>query len=228
MLKNKKLVIFSDFDGTITERDVIVMIMEKFAPPEWEEIKDNVLYKRTMTLKDGIEALFGLIDSEKRNDIISFAKKDARIRKGFEEFLDFCNLNGIQFNVQTAGLDFFVGPLLEKYRSKLKMFCNKANFTKDKITIDYKYLPKDCSVCGGCGLCKVEIVESYPKEKYTRVVIGDGLADLPPARIADLVFATGNLVKLLKQENQQPISYIQFNDFYEVKAKLQQELLLKI
>ena len=34
-------VIFSDFDGTITERDVIVMIMEKFAPQEWTFIKDQ-------------------------------------------------------------------------------------------------------------------------------------------------------------------------------------------
>lgn len=31
MTNYKKSIIFSDFDGTITERDVIVMIMEKLA-----------------------------------------------------------------------------------------------------------------------------------------------------------------------------------------------------
>lgn len=225
MTIDKKIVIFSDFDGTITEHDVIVMIMEKFAPPEWTEIKEKVLYERTMTLKDGIEKLFNLIPSNKKNEIIDFIKKEAKIRKGFEEFLDFCIINKFEFNVVTAGLDFFVEPLLEKHKNKLKIFCNKGDFTSSKISIDYVYLPKNCNLCGNCGLCKVEIIEKFPKGKFTRVVIGDGLADLPGAKIANIVFATGNLVELLKQEN---INSISFNDFYEVKERLQQKLLQKI
>jgi 2-hydroxy-3-keto-5-methylthiopentenyl-1-phosphate phosphatase len=57
------------------------------------------------------------------------------------------------------------------------------------------------------------------------VVIGDGLADLPGAKIADMVFATGNLVKLMEQEN---INSIYFNNFYEVKEQLQQKLQQKL
>ncbi|MGB2992381.1 MAG: 2-hydroxy-3-keto-5-methylthiopentenyl-1-phosphate phosphatase, partial [Paenisporosarcina sp.] len=36
-------VIFCDFDGTITIKDNIMAIMKKFAPPEWEPIKDQIL-----------------------------------------------------------------------------------------------------------------------------------------------------------------------------------------
>lgn len=225
MDNSKKLIIFSDFDGTITERDVIVMIMEKFAPPEWVEIKDKILYQRSITLKDGVERLFSLIDSKKKDTIIEFVKKESRIRAGFNELLDFCKKENIEFNVLSAGLDFFIKPVLENFKDKLNIFCNKANFKSDVIKIDYKYLPKNCELCGQCGCCKVEIIEKYPQERFKRVIIGDGLAELPCAKIADVVFATGNLIKLLEQEN---IPCIPFNNFYEVKKQLAQKLLQKI
>ena len=222
-LPTKKPIIFSDFDGTITERDVIVMIMEKCAPSEWVEIKDKILYERSITLKDGVEKLFGLIDSSKKNEIIDFIKKEVAIRKGFDEFLDFCKNKNIEFNVVSGGLDFFVLPVLEKY--KVKILCNEGNFSSNKIKIDYKYLPKICPLCGDCGCCKIEIIEKFPKEKYTRVLIGDSLTDLAPSKVVDIVFARGDLIKYLEEEK---IFYIPFNDFYEVKEKLQQKLLQKI
>ena len=116
----KKLIIFSDFDGTITERDVIVMIMEKFAPPEWGKIKNKILNERTITLKDGIEKLFSLIESKKKKEIVDFVKKEVRLRDGFVEFLDFCNKEKFDFNVISGGLDFFLEPILERFKDKLK------------------------------------------------------------------------------------------------------------
>ena len=202
---SKKPVIFSDFDGTITERDVIVMIMEKFAPPKWVEIKNKILYERTITLKDGIERLFSLIDSKKKNEIIEFAKKEAKIRGGFDELLNFCEKEKIKFNVLSAGLDFFINPILEKHKNKLNIFCNLGDFNSEKIKINW-------------GCCKIEIIEKYPKEEFMRVLIGDGLAELEAAKIVDIVFARGDLVKLLEQEG---ISYIPFQNFYEVKEQLE-------
>lgn len=217
-------VIFSDFDGTITERDVIVMIMEKFASQEWILIKDKILYERTITLKDGVEKLFSLIESSKRTQITNFVKKEVKLRAGFVEFLDFCNTNEIEFNVLSGGLDFFVEPVLENYKDKLKIFCNLGNFDSKNIKINYKYLPKNCTLCGECGCCKIEIIENYPKDRFHRVVIGDSLTDLAPSKIADLVFARADLIKYLEQEK---IPCLPFKDFFEVQKQLQQKLLLK-
>ena len=225
MTENKKPMVFSDFDGTITKRDVIVMVMEKFAPPEWVEIKDKILYERTIPLKEGVEKLFNLIDSSKKNEIIDFVKDKAELRNGFSEFLDFCSGNKIEFNVVSGGLDFHIEPVLERFKSKLKIFCNNADFNSEKIKVDYKYLPKDCSLCGDCGCCKVEIIEQYPKEKHIRIVIGDSLTDLTASKVADIVFARGDLIKYLEQDN---ISFIPYSDFYEVKEQLVQKHLIKI
>lgn len=221
---DKKTIIFSDFDGTITKRDVIVMIMEKFAPPKWVEIKDKILYERTITLKDGVETLFHMIESSKKNEIIEFVKKEAKIREGFDGFLDFCQKENIDFYVVSGGLDFFVEPALEKYKDNLKIFCNKGNFNDNKINIDYIYLPKNCSLCGECGCCKVEIIEKYPKDKFTRILIGDSLTDLAASKVTDLTFARGDLIKYLEQDK---IPYIPFESFYEVKEQLEHNLLTK-
>jgi len=225
MDKPKTPIIFSDFDGTITERDVIFIVMEKFAPPKWIQIKDKVLYERTITLKEGVEKLFNLVDSSKKNEIIKYVKEKVKLRQGFTEFLNFCKNEKFEFNVLSGGLDFHIEPVLEDFKDKLKIFCNKANFNSEKIKIDYKYLPKDCSLCGDCGFCKIEIIEHFPKNKFTRILIGDSLTDLGAAKIADMVFARGDLIKYLEQEK---ISYIPFLNFYEVKEQLVQKLSIKI
>lgn len=225
MIKNKKPIIFSDFDGTITERDVIISIMERFAPPEWIEIKNKILYERAITLKDGVEKLFSLIESNKKNEITDFIKEKVKLREGFEDFLSFCEKEKIEFNVLSGGLDFHIEPVLEKFRNKLKIFCNKANFNSKNIKIDYEYLPKDCSLCGDCGFCKIEVIEKYPKEKFTRILIGDSLTDLAASKVVDIVFARGDLIKYLEQEK---ISYIPFQTFYEVKRQLIQRLSIRI
>ena len=225
MNKFKSPIIFSDFDGTITERDVIISIMEKFAPPEWKELKDKILYERTITLKDGVEKLFGLIESKKKNEVISFIKEKVKLREGFEDFLNFCEKEKIEFNVLSGGLDFHIEPVLENYKDKLKIFCNKANFNSKNIKIDYEYLPKNCSLCGDCGFCKIEVIQKYPKEKFTRILIGDSLTDLAASKVVDMVFARGDLIKYLEQEK---LSYVPFSTFYEVKEQLVQILSIRI
>ena len=198
------------------------MIMEKFASPEWINLKDKILYERTVTLKEGIEKLFGMLQSSKKKEIISYVKENVKLRNGFEDFISFCEKERIEFNILSGGLDFHIYPVLDKYKDKIKIFCNKANFSGDKIRIDYEFLPKDCNLCGNCGCCKVEIVESYSREKFFRIVIGDGLADLFPSKIADLVFARGDLIEYLKQEK---IPFVKFSSFYEVQEQLKQQLL---
>ena len=225
MNKFKTPIIFSDFDGTITERDVILSIMERFAPPEWIEIKDNILYKRTTTLKDGVEKLFSLIESGKKNEIINYIKEKMKLREGFEDFLNFCGKEKIEFNVLSGGLDFHIEPVLENFKDKLKIFCNKANFNSKSIKIDYEYLPKNCTLCGDCGFCKIEVIEKYPKEKFTRILIGDSLTDLAASKVVDIVFARADLIKYLEQEK---ISYVPFSNFHEVKEQLTQKLSIRI
>ena len=60
-----KLKIFCDFDGTITTTDNIISLMKKFAPPEWNSVKDSILAQE-ISIKQGVGELFRLLPSSLR------------------------------------------------------------------------------------------------------------------------------------------------------------------
>ncbi|TKI92483.1 2-hydroxy-3-keto-5-methylthiopentenyl-1-phosphate phosphatase, partial [Bacillus wiedmannii] len=74
--------VFCDFDGTITNNDNIMSIMEKFAPPEAEEVKNRIL-SQELSIQEGISQLFQLIPTSLHDDMIQFLIKTAEIRSGF-------------------------------------------------------------------------------------------------------------------------------------------------
>src|SRR5258708_4449814 len=110
----KPLAVFCDFDGTITERDMIVTVCEKFCPPGWERIKEEILSRRK-SVRAGVTELFAMIPSNQKDAIIRYAHDIVRWRSGFQEFLEFCKTNGLLFIVCSGGIDFFVEPLMAPY-----------------------------------------------------------------------------------------------------------------
>lgn len=223
-IENRPVVVFSDFDGTITQRDVIVMIMEAFAPPVWRDIVDQILNQRTLSIKDGVTQLFQLIPASKKEDIEAFVRAEVKIRPGFETLLSFCNAEGVPFQVLSGGVDFFVHQVLASYRPRLDIFCNGASFETGpdnpdgRIQLTMPYYDADCTQCGQCACCKISLMDRFDREKYFRVAIGDSLTDLPMARVADLTFARGQLVDYCKEED---IAVTPYEDFHDVLNALQ-------
>lgn len=105
-MTTRKPFIICDFDGTITMNDNIINIMKTFAPPEWMALKDGVLSK-TLSIKEGVGRMFGLLPSSLKEEITSFVLEDAKIREGFREFVAFINEHEIPFYVISGGMDFF-------------------------------------------------------------------------------------------------------------------------
>ncbi|MCK9918282.1 hypothetical protein MXD81_55085, partial [Microbacteriaceae bacterium K1510] len=68
---SKQLVLFCDFDGTITEKDNIVAIMRKFSPPNWEEITQQILSQQ-ISIREGVGKLFAMLPSSLRQEITDF------------------------------------------------------------------------------------------------------------------------------------------------------------
>ncbi|MCG3055934.1 hypothetical protein KZ287_27590, partial [Escherichia coli] len=71
--------IFCDFDGTITNSDNIIAIMKKFAPSEWEAIKDDVLAER-VSIQEGVGKMFSLLPISLKEEIVSFILSSSEIR----------------------------------------------------------------------------------------------------------------------------------------------------
>jgi 2-hydroxy-3-keto-5-methylthiopentenyl-1-phosphate phosphatase len=208
-MKAKPLAVFCDFDGTITERDMIITICEKFCPPGWERVKEAVLSRR-QSVREGVAELFAMIPSSKKNEIIAFAQSVVRYRQGFEEFLQFCKENGLLFIVCSGGVDFFVEPLLAAYRSSIhKIYSMPADFSTPTITLQHPY------GCDICGTCKVKVMAEYPET--IKILIGDGVTDIHGAHHANVVFARNGLQKYLDEDK---VAYFPFETFYDVIDKL--------
>jgi 2-hydroxy-3-keto-5-methylthiopentenyl-1-phosphate phosphatase len=213
---SKKLVLFCDFDGTITEKDNIVAIMRKFAPPGWEALTEQILGQK-ISVREGVGQLFAMLPSSLKEEITRFIVEEAKIRPGFAEFVRFCEEQGIELLITSGGIDFFVDPILAPFGLKGPIYCNGSDFSTETITITWPHrCDEHCQ--NDCGMCKTTIIRRYDPQEYFRVVIGDSITDLAGAKIADFVIARS----LLEQKCEElGLSYKPFTTFFDVIEILQ-------
>ncbi|PEM04959.1 2-hydroxy-3-keto-5-methylthiopentenyl-1-phosphate phosphatase [Bacillus cereus] len=213
--------VFCDFDGTITNNDNIMSIMEKFAPPEAAEVKNRIL-SQELSIQEGVSQLFQLIPTHLRDNIIQFLKETAEIRSGFHEFIQFVKENNISFYVISGGMDFFVYPLLQGIIPKEQIYCNETDFSKEFITVKWPHSCDDhCQ--NYCGLCKSSLIRKLSDTDDFHIVIGDSITDLQAAKQADKVFARDFLITKCEENH---IAYTPFETFQDVQAEL--KLLLEV
>jgi 2-hydroxy-3-keto-5-methylthiopentenyl-1-phosphate phosphatase len=205
-----KPVIFCDFDGTVTEKDNIIAIMNQFAPPGWEELKDRVL-NRTMSIKEGVGRMFALLPVSLKDEIIRFAVENARIRPGFQEFLDFAKEEKISVYIVSGGIDFFLEPIINQFGPIDGVYCNGSDFSNDMIKVEW---PNSCDehCLNDCGCCKPSIIRQLVQEETYKIVIGDSVTDLEAAKQADHVFARDYLKDKCEEWD---IPHTPFDTFYD-------------
>lgn len=218
---SRKLVLFCDFDGTITEKDNIVAIVRKFAPPEWEALTEQILSQK-ISVQEGVGKLFQLIPSSLRQEIIDYIVNEAQIRPGFAEFVSFCRQEGIELLITSGGIDFFVEPILAPFDlSGVPTYCNSSDFSGERITITW---PHSCDehCTNGCGMCKTTIIRKYDPASYYRVVIGDSITDLAGAKIADFVIARSFLAQKSEELHLPHQTFATFHDVIAILQELKQ------
>ena len=210
----KQLQIFCDFDGTVTATDNIVAIMKRFAPEQSSPIIKDVLDKK-IAIKDGVEKMFALLPSSKKEEIIRFLQDNAVIRDGFEQFMNYVRKNEIPFHIVSGGIDFFVHPMLKPYGPFTSIYCNSSNFDNEQIQVEYPNVcDEQCTnfESQACGCCKPTIIRKHTPiaSDYFNIVIGDSVTDFEAAKNANLVIARDLLIENCKKNN---IPYKPFDTF---------------
>ncbi|MED2255505.1 2-hydroxy-3-keto-5-methylthiopentenyl-1-phosphate phosphatase [Brevibacillus parabrevis] len=221
---SKKLVLFCDFDGTITEKDNIVAIVKKFAPPEWEALTEQILSQK-ISVQEGVGKLFQLLPSSLRQDIVDYIVNEATIRPGFADFVRFCREEGIELLITSGGIDFFVKPILAPFDlDHVPIYCNGSDFSGENITITW---PHSCDehCTNGCGMCKTTIIRRCDPATHYRVVIGDSITDLAGAKIADFVIARSFLAQKAEELQLSHSTFATFHDVIATLTQLKQEVV---
>ncbi len=213
---NFSKIVFCDFDGTITDGDSFVQMLEEFAPSSSQEIL-SLIYNRTLSLKVGVQQLLNSIESDRYPAIID-STASLSIRPGLRELLDFLAERQIPFIVVSGGLRGMVEAVLKR-QIKEELLINKitAIYATDidrsgKYLRGYSVIESDLEL-----VAKAKIMAQYSANET--IAIGDSVTDITMALKADLVFARDRLTGYLEAENK---SYIAWNDFFDVRNYLQQ------
>jgi 2-hydroxy-3-keto-5-methylthiopentenyl-1-phosphate phosphatase len=201
-----------DFDGTVTERAVSIMLLERFAPPSWRDL-DREYAEGSLSARDTIARQFELIEATD-DEIQQFVRDHAQLRQGFTEFVSHIRGMGYPLAITSEGLDLYIQPVLEEHGvDYVNVFSNEANRTDDgKLSVSFPHEDIDCSECGNC---KSGLVKALQEDGNYVVFIGNGRTDLCPAREANMVFARDLLARKLEEEGRPFILFEDFNDIME-------------
>ncbi len=210
-LNQKKALVLCDFDGTTCTEDVGSAMLNHFAANGWEEIDREYLSGKTGSRSAYLRiAPFLSGDAE---TISRFARYVGKVAKGFKAFYHLCEKKGIDVKIVSDGFDLYIDAILTRRGlAGIEFFSNALAFDQNgRISLSF---PKENYLCGRCGTCKSNILNSY-RLRYEKIIyVGDGQSDLCPSRHADVVFARDVLLEQCGQEGR---PCIPFQDFYIIR-----------
>ncbi|HNW43094.1 MAG TPA: HAD-IB family phosphatase [Elusimicrobiales bacterium] len=180
----------SDFDGTITLRDVGDSLLLHYGYSDKKAIEAS--YSLKVRVEDFMKKAFsGAKLSEEA--IALFVRERVKARPGFTDFVNFCEASKIPLEVASGGVDLYAGPFFRKHGVAVKAFFGRARVTAGGLRISYPFLRRmDLSAF------KASRVARLQRAGRRVVFFGDGPNDLKAAALADKVFAAGRLLRLCR------------------------------
>jgi 2-hydroxy-3-keto-5-methylthiopentenyl-1-phosphate phosphatase len=201
-----------DFDGTITEKDTLVEIVQAHAPEVFWQLEEDLDAGR-ITLRECIEREFAAVRGD-HDQIVAEAVAGARVRQGFAEFAAAARAAGHRLVVVSSGFESIIRPVLEHAGvTGLDVIAHEVRFTPEGSTVTFGH-GEDCEVCG--QECKRSVVRSMNRGESV-VYIGDGFSDRCGAMAADRVFARRELARYLREEG---MPFEPFDDFVQISEAL--------
>ena len=202
-----------DFDGTITEQDLLDEIAEAFGDPEVFRELDEGLDRRELTLHEVLRREFEPVKAPLA-EVVDYVLEHARLRPGFAELVALARERGWRLVVVSSGFRELIEPVLEREGlAGLELRSNSVD--PDPSGWRVRFL--DEAVCAVCGQeCKRSTVAALANGSEV-VYVGDGYSDRCAAEDADLVFARRGLASYLSEQG---VPFEPFDDFFQIAARI--------
>ena len=185
------LVVFSDFDGTISERDTGTHIIDQFLGQERRKILDKQVLNGQVSFREAVVEMWrsvnpSLMSVDLAGDMII---NDIPLDPGFMDFYNLTIEMGFPFTCISSGLDELIERYLKHHFPKglhptTKVIANGLRVHDDHWEILYL---DDSDFGHDKGSHLRDWKRRNPFD--TLIFIGDGISDLPAAMSADIVFA---------------------------------------
>ncbi|MCI4372838.1 MAG: HAD-IB family phosphatase [Thermoplasmata archaeon] len=211
-----QLRVILDFDGTLVDPNVAIILVEEFAPNGREvahEI-DILLHEGKIGLREAWRRQVALLSADRMGEMIKFARHRVPLRKGAHEMLALLKQHQIPVTVVSGGLEFYIREVLEREGLDLPIQSDRLTvLPSGQMSVVH---PFEHPTCRLCGICKAGIVDDRSSGRRS-VFIADGSTDRYGAESADIVFARRRLLEFCRRVG---IPSFPFEDFEPVTAQL--------
>ena len=194
-----------DFDGTITEIDLLDEMARRFGDPAvYQEVEDG-LHSGTITLQECITREFEPVTTP-LPEVVTWVLENVDIRAGLIELVEHARERGWGVRVLSSGFEEIIEPVLEHLGiNGIEILANRLDVQLD----GWRVIWRDETVCAVCGeACKRG---GLPEGEI--VYVGDGVSDRCAALASRRIFATRGLARYLDERR---TSYEPFVDFHDI------------
>ena len=200
-----------DFDGTLSVRDTVDAMLERFAGPEWEDVEQEWLAGQ-ITAVQCMQKQLRMVNADHvtLENFFRGIQLDASFLPFYKHVSQFS-----QVAIVSDGLDHAIKVAMKNAAlPELPVYANKLHFVPDGIDISWPH--KNTACTAGNGVCKCAVARNLADGKRV-VLVGDGKSDACLAKSADVVFAKGSLIKYCEVNG---IAHHKFQTFADVLAKV--------
>ena len=194
-----------DWDGTVTERDTLDLVLQEFGDPEIYEHVETELDAGRMTLNDVIAVEFATV-TVPLEEAVAFVVEHTRVRPGFAELA-----RTRHPLVVSSGFHELIEPVLERegVLGRVELRANRVEARPDGWRVHFRV----AEVCDECGEpCKrVDLPDGEV------VFAGDSHSDYCASLAADRVFAVGRLARWLESRG---VRHEPLTDFHALASEL--------
>jgi HAD superfamily phosphoserine phosphatase-like hydrolase len=193
------IIIYSDFDGTITTYDAFDKIIEDvysyatYKKLERLTIENKLPYELYLEMFNGIQY-----------DITPLADE---VDSTFKEFYEWIQTNHIEFYIVSAGFKTIIKHVLPYVNPDI-IYSNDFTYNDDQT---WKVKLYDT-----LSIRKTEIIDLHQKPEYTSIYLGDGLSDFKVIGKVDYLFCKKHSILHKKCILEKHPHHV-FNNFEEIK-----------
>ncbi len=208
-----KAILFLDFDGTITTRDVVDAILETYADPEWITLEEEWRAGRIGS-RDCLYAQMALVRATRKQ--IDALLDEIGIDEGLVALLQMCAARQIPAHIVSDGFDYCIRRILSasKRASALlpggRVYAGQLESRGHLWRTEFPFFHQTCG--HGCATCKPAVMRLLNSANAPVIFVGDGLSDRYAVESADLVFAKDGLASHCSEHSIEHMAYENLKD----------------
>ena len=215
------LIVFTDFDGTVTQLDVTDEILTQLAHPSWREVEQEWT-RGLIGSRECLERQIALVDASA--DELHALIDAVPVDPAFATFCRFARRRGIPLYVLSEGFDYWIERILKRagvngpVRNGTHMFSSALRLEGRRLIPSFPHSAPPCQ--HGCATCKAALIRRLGKGNYPVIFVGDGLSDRFAVEEADMVFAKRQLLAYCQEHGKACRPFSTFADVEQAIARL--------